>query len=183
MSSDSENIVYSKNVLEFVTIGAEFSSYMENFNNEPRVVFINRLHKTLTLLYLKASLLPSVDPILDDSIEKFLTEDDWIRLKNMISEKLGSHDLFVEVSEPEVQIDFEETSVTISECLADIYQDISDFLRLYQIGSFEIMNDSLWECKQNFERYWGSRLLVVLTTFHNLIYGSNNFENEGDNDM
>ena len=102
--------------------------------------------------------IPDVEAILDDSIEKYLTEDDWIQVKSAIAIKLGELDVFVEVSEPDSQIEDEETSVTISECLSDIYQDISDFIRLFQVGSMEIMNDAVWECKQNFEKFSSIKL-------------------------
>ena len=40
--------------------------------------------------------------------------------------------------------------------MADIYQDIKDFLLLYQTGTEEVMNDAVWECRLNFENFLGT---------------------------
>ena len=178
MTSNSENIVYSRNILEFITVSAEYTSYLENFSESPRKDFVFRIHKILTLLYLKASLLNELEPAYDSTLEKFFTEEDWNILKDSIAAKLGGFDIFVDVVEPDSQIDGEVTSVSLSECLTDVYQDLFDFVNLYQIGSLEIMNDAIWECKQNFEQYWGPRLLVVLSAFHNMIYSFNTIDEE-----
>jgi len=84
---------------------------------------------------------------------------------------LAAFDKFISVNETVVQIDEESTSVAVSECITDIYQDLSDFLQNFQIGNTDLMNDALWECTENFKYYWGQRLISVVTIFHNFIYG------------
>jgi len=32
------------------------------------------------------------------------------------------------------------------------------------------MNDAVWECKQNFENYWGQKLVNSLRAIHRFIY-------------
>ena len=32
------------------------------------------------------------------------------------------------------------------------------------------MNDALWECKNNFEEFWGQKLVNVLRAIHSLVY-------------
>jgi hypothetical protein len=55
-----------------------------------------------------------------------------------------------------------------------------DFLTLYRIGHEESMNDALWECQQNFEQYWGSRLLVALSTIHKTLYSGDDLSDEAN---
>ncbi len=178
MTKDIEDIVYSKNVLEFVTVSAEFVAFIESHEKFESKAFIEKLHKILALLYLKASLIPNFEAAIDEPSEKFLLEEEWISLKNSISEKLSNGDIFIRVNETDTQIEDEGTSVAISECITDIYQDISDFLQNYRLATVEIMNVSLWECVDNFKYYWGQRLISVLTTFHNLLYGDNDLDND-----
>jgi len=59
---------------------------------------------------------------------------------------------------------------SISENMTDIYQDIKDFLLLYQTGTNEVMNDAVWECRQNFEDYWGQKLVNSMRAIHSFIY-------------
>ena len=54
--------------------------------------------------------------------------------------------------------------------MADIYQDIKNFLLLYQTGTNEVMNDALWECRMNFENIWGQKLVNSLKAIHRFIY-------------
>lgn len=54
--------------------------------------------------------------------------------------------------------------------MADIYQDLKNFLLLYQTGTQEVMNDAVWECKLNFEDYWGQKLVNSLKAIHKFIY-------------
>ncbi|MCK5537633.1 MAG: DUF5063 domain-containing protein, partial [Bacteroidales bacterium] len=62
--------------------------------------------------------------------------------------------------------------ISFSEGIADIYQDLKNTTTNYQIGAYEAINDSLWECKNNFEMYWGPRILAIMSGFHNLKYNS-----------
>ena len=57
---------------------------------------------------------------------------------------------------------------TISEDLADVYQELRDFTSLYSRGLEEIMNDSVWEVKVRFVEHWGKKLLRSLSSLHDL---------------
>ncbi len=35
------------------------------------------------------------------------------------------------------------------------------------------MSDALWECKKNFEEFWGQKLVNVLRAIHTLLYSEN----------
>ena len=57
---------------------------------------------------------------------------------------------------------------TISEDLADLYQDLKDFTSIYSRGVEEFMNDAAWELGENFAKYWGAKLLRALQALHAL---------------
>jgi hypothetical protein len=68
--------------------------------------------------------------------------------------------------------------------MADIYQDMKDFLLLYQTGTGEVMNDAVWECRMNFENFWGQKLVNSLRAIHKFIYSGEEIakaEKETDN--
>jgi hypothetical protein len=66
----------------------------------------------------------------------------------------------------------------ISEDLADIYQDIKDFIFIFQLGLNETMNDSLVICKENFGNIWGQKLVNTLRALHDVKYNTSPFEDE-----
>ncbi len=177
-----ENIVYSKNVLEFVTVSAEYCAFVESVEQNSKQDFFSKAQKLLTVLYLKTSILPKVEAIYEDGNEKFVTEDDWSYIKNKIVQKIGQHEIFVDVYSVLMSQEDDAENVSLAEIFADIYQDLMDFLTLYRIGHEESMNDALWECKQNFEQYWGSRLLAALSAIHNTIYSGDDLSDEANID-
>jgi hypothetical protein len=54
----------------------------------------------------------------------------------------------------------------LSEDLADIYQDIKNFVSVFRLENPETMNDALYLCKENFKEYWGQRLTNAMRAFH-----------------
>ena len=78
----------------------------------------------------------------------------------------------------------------ISEDLADIYQDIRDFIFIFQLGLNETMNDALFICQENFRSIWGKKLVNTLRALHEVKYNVdpdseedyNDNEYEGDED-
>jgi hypothetical protein len=121
-------------------------------------------------MYLKASLLPQLEPFFEDGNEKFVTENDWIRIHDKLREKFGTADDYMEVFDEKSKETEGAIVATISENMADIYQDIKDFLLLYQTGTNEVMNDAIWECRLNFETFWGQKLVNSMRAIHSFIY-------------
>lgn len=61
MSKGENEIVYSRNTVEFVTVAAEFCAFLEQSEGRKRRDFVDTMLKLLPLLYLKASLVPHVE--------------------------------------------------------------------------------------------------------------------------
>ena len=70
-----------------------------------------------------------------------------------------------------MQYSEEALEASISENIADIYQDLKDFILSYRIGTLDVMNYALGECRTNFQQYWGQRLVNGLRAIHSLVYG------------
>lgn len=177
--------VYSRNVIEFVAVANEFCKYTEHASELKGDELLKIMQRILPLMYLKASLLPQLNPYFEDGNEKFVKESDWIIIHETLKEKFGTADDYLEV--PDEKLNESEGPVLsgISENMADIYQDIKDFLLLYQTGTVEVMNDAVWECRMNFEDFWGQMLVNSLRAIHKYIYSGEEIEkveNDVDND-
>ncbi|MBN2668240.1 MAG: DUF5063 domain-containing protein [Bacteroidales bacterium] len=164
--------VYSKNIIEFVTVAAEYCNFIENVSSSEKKDFFDKSIKLLSVIYLKACFLPKLENIFEEGNEKFVTEEDWLNIQNNVKQKLGKHDEFVDAYAPFMAQEMDAVNISISEIFADIYQDLVDFVTLYRIGHEESMNDAIWECQQNFEQYWGPRLLAALSAMHPILYGN-----------
>ena len=180
--SDSElhPVVYSRNVVEFVTVANEFCNFIENVQNEKVGRNMQSLRKILPLLYLKATLLPANERVLDEELEKYVSELDYNMLHQRWLAFLGEHDSFYEVFDPDIQFGEETVTSSISENLLDVYQDVKDFITAYSLGDEEVMNDALYECVQHFEDFWGQRLVNVLRAVHRLVASRVEFDDAAE---
>jgi hypothetical protein len=170
MDDSLKEIVYSKNIVEFVTVANEYCTFVENIAELDKENMINRSVKLLSLLYLKATMLPETERINDEQNEKFVTEFDWQFVKNGVEALLADDDKYLDFYDNEMNETAEPVSSGISENMADIYQDMKDFLLLYQTGTGEVMNDAVWECRMNFESFWGQKLVNSMRAVHKFIY-------------
>ena len=59
-----------------------------------------------------------------------------------------------------------------------IYQDIKDFIFVFQLGLNETMNDSLAICQENFRLHWGQKLVNTLRALHEVKYAQGEDEEE-----
>jgi hypothetical protein len=175
--SHFRDVVYSRNVIEFATVANEFCVFVETVSEFARKDFLGKLQKLFPLLYLKASLLPQIeDQDEEETPEKFVTESDYLFILRKLSSRLGEFDSYTEIPEPGTQIGEITVEANISENVADIYQDLKDFILAYRIGTVDVMRAALWECRNNFEQYWGQKLVNGLRAVHLLVYGSINIE-------
>lgn len=167
---NSSEPVYSRNVIEFVAVANEFCKYAEHASELKGDELLKILQRILPLMYLKASLLPKLEPFFEDGNEKFVTEADWVRVHENLREKFGTADDYREVFDDKAKETDEAVVSSISENMSDIYQDIKDFLLLYQTGTNEVMNDAIWECRLNFETFWGQKLVNSMRAIHSFLY-------------
>jgi len=162
--------VYSRNVVEFTAAAIEFCKYAEHAGEIKGDELLKILQRILPYLYLKASLLPSLEPYFEDGNEKFVTESDWFKIHDTLGDKFGTADDYLEVFDEKINDSEGPVVSSLSENMADIYQDLKDFLLLYQTGTQEVMNDAVWECRLNFENFWGQKLTNSLRAIHKFIY-------------
>lgn len=170
----SENqIIYSKNVIEFATVAAETCLFLERARENSKPDFIAKGIKILPLLYLKTILLDDINDESEGFLERFVSEDDYLYIKNQVEQILGADDSFLEVFHPDMPYSDTPIAAFISENLADIYQELKDFLTNFQIGEAEIMTSALIACVETFAEHWGQKLLNVLRALHSLRFSDN----------
>lgn len=79
---------FDKNTVEFVTVAAEYCSFLEQvFDKEPERV-VDVLCKLLPLVYLKAAMLEETEPE-GLYLEESVTESDYEQIRTLLAQKLG----------------------------------------------------------------------------------------------
>ncbi|MDR0742883.1 MAG: DUF5063 domain-containing protein [Tannerella sp.] len=162
-----DSVIYDKNTLEFVTVTLEFCALMETASQHTLYSFTDKAVKITPLLYLKATLLPDVEaPDEDHEPEHFITENTYEAIRYHIANLLGEYDSFLETFHPDISYSDTPIAATISENLADVYQDLGDFAALFRRENEEVMKQALYMCRENFRAYWGQKLLNALKALH-----------------
>lgn len=164
-----EKKIYSRQVVEFAASANEYCKYLEGIRDINGIEILKVMQRLLPFIYLRASLLPLLEPVLEDGSEKTVTEFDWTRIHNSLLAKIGNNDPFPVIVSAGDPADGLYTG-SIAESLSDIYQDLKNFITGYKSGNDEVMNDVVWEVLMNFEEFWGKKLLNVLTAIHTVLY-------------
>ena len=177
MGKESQ-VIFDRNVIEFVTVAAEFCKYMEQAEGTRRPTFVDTTLKILPLLYLKATLLPTCETMGEDLPEHYVTEETYEVLRMTLAGILGEKDDYLDVFVEDMKYSDQPITRYISEDLADIYQDIKDFIFVFQLGLNETMHDALAICQENFRLYWGQKLVNTLRALHEARYAQGGSEED-----
>ena len=169
-SSNDNHIVYAPVTLDFVTVSVEFCSFLEKMEVTSRTEWCEIMLRILPLLYVKASLLPPVVDLEDELAEVFVSHEDYMLIANQVASVLGEEDVYLDVFVEDMKYSDRPVSSFVSEDIADIYQDIRNFVSVYQLGLEETMINALKVISENFRLYWGQKLLNVLRPLHTLVY-------------
>ncbi|MDR3062281.1 MAG: DUF5063 domain-containing protein [Dysgonamonadaceae bacterium] len=165
-----EEVVFSKYTVDFVRVALEYCALVEKAHEQDKDAFIDSAVKVLPLLYLKVSIIPEIDQQYDSFLETKVTEELYSGVQNKIEELLGEDNLYLETFHPDIKLSDSPVAVRLSEDLADIYQDLGNFIAVFKNGNKETMNDSLITCIENFREYWGQRLVNALRALHYMKY-------------
>ena len=168
----TSQVIFDKNSIEFVTVAAEYCGFIERSRGADCQSFVDTALKILPLLYLKASLIPECEMIGEDDLEVFVTEDDYEYVRLAVAGVLGAKDDYLEVFLPDMVYSDTPLKKCISEDLADIYQDLKDFIGVFQLGMNVTMNDALCVCKNHFAEFWGQRLVNTMRALHDVKYNT-----------
>ena len=167
-SSHLHNYVYSSEMVEFVTISNAFCQFLEQLKDVDGKAFIGQSVKHLSEVYVALVKLEETEPRLESAGESTVTEQEWSAIFQRISMLLGAHNDMLRQAEEDEFDRSELVTHTISEDMADVYQELRDFTTIYGRGMEELMNDAAWELRERFIEHWGKKLLRSLMALHNL---------------
>jgi len=169
-NNPSSDTVTSANVLDMYTVANEFCIFTENAEKYNPDEVIQYYAKISPLLYLKGAILPSVDSDEDYFGERFVNEDQWESIYNSLQSVFADNDKFYTLSYE--NSDNTPLVASISEHLADVYQDLKDFVLLYQKTLTYAKQNAVFECKKLFVAHWGQRIAAYLPALHAIAFKS-----------
>lgn len=167
MQSESK-VIFERNSVEFVTVAAQYCTFLEEAQGSmEREEFVDTILKILPLLYVKALLLPDLEVIDDgEELETCVTEESYAMMNAQLADIMGNRDDYLDVFVEDMKYSDQPVTRYISEGLADIYQDIKDFIFVFKQGVNLNMHNALATCQDNFRHYWGQKLVNTMRALH-----------------
>jgi len=162
-----ENFIYSQPVIDLVRVGTEYCRYLEQCKAETAEDFARTMCALLPMLYLKAVMLGEV-PEQAGWNEKKVTEDDYDFVRGGVAQVLGERDDFLDVFVEDFKYSDQPVLCTVSECLADVYQQVRELVEVYRGGYEDAMAVALAEAVEEFRLQWGQKLLGALRALHDI---------------
>ena len=159
------NKIKSTAVLEMIRVAHEFNIFSEDIAKKETKDIIGFYQKVLPLMYIKAALLPEIEVSDPSANERYVAEEHWERIYVSLKEKFGKADEYWELDENNDSI-----KVSLSEKMADVYQDTKDFVVLFQKNQMAAKENAVFEMHRLFKVHWGPRSLSVLNQLHTALY-------------
>lgn len=164
----SQDPLYSPHILELITVANEFCLFTEKASEYPGEEVIEYYRKILPFLYLKGMLLPDIKPE-EEKPERFVTEQEWESVFNDLRNLFGELDefYFIDHSDP---VDAEPWKGSLADHLADIYQDLKDFIMHFQVNTYTAQQNAVHICWQLFREHWGERVTRAHYVIHQISF-------------
>ena len=154
----------------FVNLCRRYFEYLEELPDKKISNFwLEQLH-LLPEIYSGIFRLPQIDARYSSDVEKFVTERDYNKTFIDLVTYIGALDKFTDFSDMSHPGAVKVIEASLSEMLTDIYQELKDFVLLYETGTLENMNDAIADCLDTFGRYWGVKLLSATRIIHVNLY-------------
>lgn len=182
MDTSPEEACYSRQVIELLTVANEYCLFLEKAEMYDKETLLDFISKIAPLLYIKGALLPAVVVTDPESNERFVTQEQWEAVFLVLQEIFGEDDLFW-IAYPESDGQYTMIKVSLAEQLADIYQDMKDFIMLYQKNLRTSKENAANEIKKLFTSHWGVRIAQLQRHVHTLIHGEPEEGNEDLNEI
>ncbi len=169
MSNYSEDDTIRKPILEMLTVANEFCFFFEHIGSIPDQEIIEFVYRVGPLLYLKGSLLPDVAVENPELNERYVTPEQWETLFYSLREKFGYKDEFW-IIDPQYVNENEPLKASLAETICDIYQDMKDFVLLYQKNTLAARQNAVHEIRTLFATHWGYKLTGMMSKIHHLLH-------------
>lgn len=161
-------------LIETTALCAQYCRTLEECRNMDKEDFIVAMLDLLPRIYLEFSI------PLDETFQQFeeeasyfssyIDEDYYEGIRRNVEILLGPEDSFLETFEEDMKYSDTPIASSISECLADIFQPVYNFISVVRETDGESAEAAYMECRENFESYWSQTLCNVLRAVNYLRY-------------
>ena len=164
----------SPNSLAFIALTNEYCHAIENVIDTEREQFVAAMLKLLPRIYIAASDLDTDLLYSDYELVPALEEDVYNQVSGLVSSVMAEEDIYLEVFVEDMKYSDTPIATSVSENLADLYQEFFNFIVSVKDATTEAQQELIGLCKANFRNYWGQTLCNVLRALNTIYYNPSN---------
>lgn len=160
-------------LLNVTSLSSDYCAALENARDAEKMDFIIEMLGYLPKLYIQFSDLIVEDSVMDNDFDYYPTyvdEDFYDAIRRNVEAVLGEDDVFLETFEEDMKYSDTPIASSISECLADIFQPLYNFISVVKESDGEQLHGAYAECRENFISYWAQTLCNVMRALNHLRY-------------
>jgi hypothetical protein len=157
-------------VKDFIETAGNYCLLLEESSRMRTGELFSRLQQLLPMLYLKGAMLPTPKYCYEEEPKKFVKEDDYAHIHDSLQQKIEIFLGITHMSPGTRPSQSELISFSLAESFTDIYEEMKNYIKLYEVGLPQAMNDAIWLSRTSFEQSLGTKLLAGLTSLHQLVY-------------
>ncbi|HOF15638.1 MAG TPA: DUF5063 domain-containing protein [Bacteroidales bacterium] len=164
-----EDVIESQNTKDLHLVASQFCTFIEKIQPFQQQDAMEYLIKIIPLLYIKGILIPHFEFDEEENMAiRLLTEEEYEIAYLSIKEKFDTYNYFEFFNQSINQVE----SIDLSELIADLYQDLKDFVLFFNQNTFRSQSAALWLCRVNFYERWGKIITQLLAYLHPLLFPS-----------
>ncbi len=160
-------------ILNFLTAARDYCAALEGAREMTKEEFVATMLMSLPRLYSGISEIGGDElpfEVGEEYYASYVDEDFYNNVRLRAETLLGEDDMYLETFEEDMKYSDTPIAASISEGLADIFQDLYNFTQRVADSDGEALDGAMRECKENFEAYWGQTLCNTLRALHNVRY-------------
>ena len=164
----------SPNSLAFIAMTNEFCNEIENVLDYEKEAFLAQMLKLLPRIYIAASDIEYAGSLCDYYIDSYLEEESYNQVRNYVAQLVGEDDVYLDTFVDGMKYSDTPIASSVSENLADLYQEFFNFIASIKDVSTEVQQELLGSCKENFNNYWSQTICNSLKAINKAYYNPDN---------
>lgn len=166
---ENGNTSLSRNTLTFLGLAREYCEAIGNAPQTERADFVSAMVRLLPRLYITMTDHKIVQEPEMGVVGMFVDEDHYNQVRSTLATLMGEEDTYLETFEEDMKYSDTPIAASVSEALADIYQDMYNFVMTVKESEGAVAPQAMDELHENFILYWSRSLCNVMRPLNNMM--------------